>query len=403
MSMKFSTSLIVTLVASAVACAVPLHAQDATGQAPAAPERSARQARAARAEAQIERLRRELDELERRRIEAERLRSDEEANAVLREVEPRIARAMRTLERLESSVTVQSADATAMRRAMANAAAQAGTPMPMPAPAPAPVAQPRGWIGVNYSGPQRIESSSKGLFIYHYDYPVVVSVEPASPAERAGLMSGDTIVAYDGEDVRNRTIALGKKLRPGARLVVRVRRDGETLDVPVSIERRPAAFTSSYAPVPPPALGAERTLPPLSVYRVPRTPRAPRVPEPPAVAGLPPAPPDAPVPPVPPVPPVSAVFGGWTTTIVAGAEVARMTPGLRDVFGVPSGVLVLSVAPGSPAAAGGLRSGDVIQRVNGDAVSSPQALQRAVLECTTKSARLDVVRKKKPERLTLRW
>jgi len=126
-----------------------------------------------------------------------------------------------------------------------------------------------------------------------------------------------------------------------------------------------------------------------------RTPRPPRVQR---VTGLPPD-----VAPAPPAPPVTAVFGGWTTTVVAGAEVARMTAGLRDVFGVPSGVLVLSVAAGSPAAAGGLRSGDVIQRINDEAVATPQAFQRAVLTCTTKTAKVDVVRKKKAERLTLHW
>lgn len=394
--MKFNSSPLLVLLCGGVLGtalgAAPLGAQDSSSRARTrTAERAVRRVREAQLAAELEQLRRELEVLERRRQDAERLadqlQNDLLADSVRHEYDVAIERAVRTLGRLEARVVAQNADATAMRRALVGARAADG------AAAPAPVAQSRGWMGINYLGAQRIESSNQGTFIYHYDYPVVVSVEPASPAERAGLMTGDTIIAYDGRDVRNHTIALGKQLKPGTRLVVRVRRDGETLDVPVSIERRPPAFVSTYSPPAPPA-----RVPAL----LPSEPRnAPRPPRAPAVEGLAPA---ADVPsPVAPVPPVSAVFGGWTTTVVAGAEVARMNRGLRDVFGVESGVLVLSVAPGSPAAAGGLRSGDVIQRVNDDAVASPQAFQRAVLGCTTKTAKVDVVRKKKGEQLTLRW
>lgn len=396
--MKFNTSpLLVLLCGAALGGAVPLRAQDSSSSArmrTRSAERVVRRVREAQLAAELEQLRRQLDDLEHRRRDAERLaeqlQNDLLADSVRHEFDVAIDRAVRTLGRLETSVGAQSADATAMRRAVAAARAQAAVGSSMPAP----VAQSRGWMGINYLGAQKIESSNRGVFIYHYDYPVVVSVEPASPAERAGLMTGDTIIAYDGKDVRNRTIALGKQLKPGTRLVVRVRRAGETLDVPVAIERRPAAFVSTYSP----------TLPPSPVPLPPEALSPPRPPRAPRVLGVEGLPPDAAVaPPVAPTPSVTAVFGGWTTTVVAGAEVARMTPSLRDVFGVPSGVLVLSVAPGSPAAAGGLRSGDVIQRVNDTAVASPQAFQRAVLECTTKSAKVDIVRRKKGEQLTLHW
>ncbi|HET7458149.1 MAG TPA: PDZ domain-containing protein, partial [Gemmatimonadaceae bacterium] len=66
-------------------------------------------------------------------------------------------------------------------------------------------------------------------------------------------------------------------------------------------------------------------------------------------------------------------------------------------------VLVLSVATGSPAASSGLRAGDVIVRANGTAVATPIAFQRAIQQCRDRSARLDVVRKKRNEKLTLRW
>jgi len=401
--MMKSSLLWITLFGAALAAA-PLSAQDAAGHdstaaerraARAARERLARRQRGAEMEARIDQLRRELDGLARRRLAAARASGDgANVDSLLRALDPQIARAARALARLESSVVVQSADATRLRRGSSDAAvAQAAA---VASAFAALEGQPRGWLGVNYSGAQRIERSKKGTFIYHYDYPVVVSVEPASPAERAGLMTGDTIIAYDGKDVRHRTIALDKQLRPGARVRVRVRRSGEALDVPVAIERRPASFVSSYyvagAPVP---LATPEPVPPPRGTRTP--PRAPTPPTPVEAVGL------LPLAPVAPSPPVSVVFGGGTTSVVAGAEVARMTPGLRDVFGVATGVLVLSVAPGSPAAAGGLRSGDVIQRVNDDVVTSPLGFQRAVQECKTRTARVDVVRKKKGERLTFRW
>ena len=53
-----------------------------------------------------------------------------------------------------------------------------------------------------------------------------------------------------------------------------------------------------------------------------------------------------------------------------GLVVESLTPQLADFFGVPrgDGVLVRSVENGTPAAAAGLRAGDIIVKVNNDAV-----------------------------------
>jgi serine protease Do len=386
--------------------ALALHAQSGRDDG-----RQSTPGRSAQIEAKIERLRREIVTLERRRRDAQLLRSEAAVDSAERDLEPRIERAARALAQLQIALVDQSleqrlreATVNSEWRARAEATQTAAaygftqrwsTSAPTSTSASGQGKQPSGWLGISFSGPLRMWQARDGLAIYYYDYPVLESVEPGSPAERAGLQAGDTVLAYDGRDVRKREISLVRQLRPGARLVVRVRRDGETRDVPVTIERRPPAFGSTYAVVPAAPLAPPNPvdLPdPLPPKR--RTPRA----------AAPAAPTPDPVVIVTPVAPQTStvtIFG--TRPAVAGAELAAMGPDLRDVFGVEGGVLVLSVAVGSPAAGSGMRAGDVVLRVNDKPVTSPRALQRAVAECTTRSARLDVVRKHKHERLTLRW
>jgi S1-C subfamily serine protease len=63
------------------------------------------------------------------------------------------------------------------------------------------------------------------------------SVEPGSPAERAGLFMGDTIVTLDGQPVRHLDdlLALLSGERVGASVPVRIVRGGQMTDVPVTI------------------------------------------------------------------------------------------------------------------------------------------------------------------------
>jgi serine protease Do len=84
----------------------------------------------------------------------------------------------------------------------------------------------------------------------------------------------------------------------------------------------------------------------------------------------------------------------------------RLIEDMADYFGVESGVLVLRVEPGTPAARTGLRGGDVIVRADGEDVESVQELRDAIAAATANdrhSVALDVVRKKKSLKLTLSW
>lgn len=64
---------------------------------------------------------------------------------------------------------------------------------------------------------------------YRTGYPVIVSVRPGSPADSAGLMVGDTLVAYDGVDITRNRVLLAPPA--GTQVIVRYRRGGNEREV----------------------------------------------------------------------------------------------------------------------------------------------------------------------------
>jgi len=65
--------------------------------------------------------------------------------------------------------------------------------------------------------------------------------------------------------------------------------------------------------------------------------------------------------------------------------------------------LVLNVLQGTPAARSGLDDGDIIVKVNGQPVTNIETLWRFVTRDGDHSVDLDVLRAKKPMKVTLRW
>lgn len=256
---------------------------------------------------------------------------------------------------------------------------------------------PAGYLGITFTCRLKSVWSPDGLEVIHYEYPAVASVEPESPAARAGIERGDTILAYDGRDVRNHAIVLNKLLQPSTRLAIRLRHNGEVRDVAVSIARRPADFLDIAADEPV-ASDTQALAPEAPARRI----SAPLPPEP-ALAPLPP--------PRPPAAPWWVLVGpgfsaGGELGAFAGAHIAETSPDLRQALDVDDGLLVVAVDPGTPAAASALRAGDVIVSAGGEPVATPRQLVRAVereMARGTSVITLEVERQHRMRRVPLRW
>jgi S1-C subfamily serine protease len=87
-----------------------------------------------------------------------------------------------------------------------------------------------------------------------------------------------------------------------------------------------------------------------------------------------------------------------------GLMVEDLTPQLSEFFGVPNGegVLVRSVEAGSPAAAAGLKAGDVIVKVNGQPVASGAEWHHALLILSADSVLFNIIRERRPRTLSMK-
>ena len=265
--------------------------------------------------------------------------------------------------------------------------------------------QPSGYLGITFSCKLRSWWGPEGRTITHYGYPVVAAVAAGSPAERAGISVGDTIVAYDARDVRYHPIVLNKLLQANALLRIRLKHNGQERDVSVRVARRPPEFVD-VAPAAP-----LRETPPSPLSPPSATP----APGPAPVAVVTAPGPDAAAPEARRPPPwwtkpligpdvVGAATGEdddrWT---IAGAQVVRTTPDLRAALGVTKGILVVAVEAGSPASESSLRAGDVIVSAGGANVTTTRQLLRAIEHAleNNKEISLEVERQHKTRRVTL--
>ena len=329
----------------------------------------------------------------------------------------------RTAASAEARRRVEAAERELVRRSMTGQAPAGEAPRT----ARVLLRRPSGWLGVNTVDVSDLRVTPAGRVVRYCAYPVVVTVEPGSPAEKGGLASGDTIVAYAGRDLlKGGEVELDKLLVPGQTLKVTVRRDGRTTVKPVVVGERPTyTFFRSIPLEGEVRVYTERTANGQTIItervgvgervdvRTPRPPRvygsvtpaaapsapvAPSTPAPPAVWGDVPAP-------VPALPPVPYVIGYGGPSVVVGAQVVAADDDLREALRADArGLLVVKVLPGTPAAQAGLRGGDVIVRANGMEVLTPTALHRMVLRVTEARALvLKVDRRGQEKDVTLRW
>lgn len=201
-------------------------------------------------------------------------------------------------------------------------------------------AAPVGYMGLSLSGAQLRTVTSDGVLTSHCEYPLVETVDVGSPAARAGLNAGDTLTAYNGRDVLQVAVNYPEMLAPGETVRVRVRRSGRTRELPVVVSPR-----------------VDEEGPRTMVFL--------RSPAPPSLPSSPPS-------------PTVGAAGGAGLVLIAGAQFATIDEEFAQRLGVDPGVLVLRVPPGTPAADAGLRAGDVVRAVNGNAVRDATSLRRAM-------------------------
>jgi len=251
---------------------------------------------------------------------------------------------------------------------------------------------PSGYMGISLSGTIEVKPGADELIVLYRDMPIIEAVEPGSPAERAGLESGDVIIAYNGDELKGRSVSLTKLLKPGAKVTVRVRRDGTTRDIPVIVGRRSTPVASPrmrQLMIDPKVMvqpGFEFSFETgddsATIVRRPRAPRPPRMTEPAVMPHL--------------------LSGSGSA--FAGAELTASNEALGEYFGTSRGIIVLHVAEGTPARQAGILVGDVIVRINDEPVSRPADFQRALARSNTRSVEIQLLRRKKEKKeLVLKW
>ena len=102
----------------------------------------------------------------------------------------------------------------------------------------------KGWLGFYAQGPSLVISDSSGTRYRFFAYQPIISVDPGSPAERAGIEPGDVLVAYNGVDLMNHEFNFSEMLVPKKRVDITVRRDGEIKNYSLTVASPPQDVSS---------------------------------------------------------------------------------------------------------------------------------------------------------------
>src|SRR5581483_566745 len=205
----------------------------------------------------------------------------------------------------------------------------------------------------------------------------VTMVDQDAPAGKAGLKERDVIVSMNGTEVESveQFRRLIRETPPGRVVNLGVMRDGQPLTLKVQLADRKKAFAYAMPN------GKEFK------FAMPAIPPVPPVPAMPAFADM-----DV---------PVSVVV--VHSAARSGLMVENLTPQLGEFFGAKSGhgVLVRSVEKGSRADKAGFRAGDVIVKVNGEAITDSSDFTHALHSRKQNNVTVNVIRDKKEQTLTL--
>lgn len=288
----------------------------------------------------------------------------------------------------------------------------------------------RGWIGITFSYDPTVQPPDDA----ETARPIQIDdVFEGSPADRAGIQPGDSVVSVDGQAVNPESFRrFGAQLRPDQTVRLTLRREGRTREVELEAGERPSLARSFLPPEVvvqldslrdallrrfdsmriqlryEPTDAPERARAPDDSSDGPGVRVRPADDEPTArpgggrdrpVAGRrpPPAPDSAADEPTARAPNPHLLGLSY----VAGAQLTALNSGLSEYFGVESGVLVTAVLQETPADEAGLRPGDVVVSVEGTTCSTVECFRRALAQAQDWPASLRVVRKQEEIELGL--
>jgi serine protease Do len=183
----------------------------------------------------------------------------------------------------------------------------------------------------------------------------ITRVEDGSPAEKAGLKTGDVILEYNGQRVEGME-QFGRLVREtpaGREVKLLISRNGATQSIAATVATRKMKMVTA---------GNMRDF--FSTNDMPEIH----------------------------LPDMPQVFTTWRSPIL-GVETEALTPQLAAFFGVKDGVLVRSVVKDTAAEKAGIKAGDVITKVDGSTVTTPNELVSALRSAhSKKSFAVDLVR-----------
>ena len=216
--------------------------------------------------------------------------------------------------------------------------------------------------GGNYLGIVATEVTRENMGRYNLREPrgiAVIRVAEGSPAERAGLKTGDVILRFDNEQVTTyrKLQRLISESAPEQNIRLTISRNGAEQEISVTLGRRKDALQSLGSLYGAQAgADARRTLEQLQLGQ-------------------------------------GAYGFGWGGRRI-GVNTTQLTSQLADYFGVPGGrgLLVTAVTENSPAARAGLKAGDVITDVDGAKIEGAGDLSRALNRKDAGEVTLTVVR-----------
>ena len=243
-------------------------------------------------------------------------------------------------------------------------------------PAPMPRAETRvfsmfagdgGYLGIQTT---EVTKENVGKFGLREVRGVAIEkVVEGSPAQSAGLQVGDVIVRFNGEEVtsvRKLTRLIGE-VDPDHQARVTVIRGGNERELTATLGKRPTPKFEEGA--------FGMTMPRIERFPVPPSGESPRVFSVPA--------PDAP----------NAPFI-WRTGArrQIGVGITPLTKQLAEHFGVDGGIMINDVRKDSPADKAGLKAGDIIVEVEGNAVKGEGDVLKAIAEKKDGDISLTIVR-----------